>query len=143
MVALLLFAVLVFTIPGSAMADNVPGYKSIGSMVAVIDKETSDASEYSLKVIEEDPVPLSSGAKDYSAPVMPIVLICLAAAFMTMYWAWFNGHRKRIAELMVMGLNDGSEIGDMGDVSIFHPIRTIRFEAELENRVVTDTAKGV
>ena len=31
----------------------------------------------------------------------------------------------------------------MDDVSIFHPIRTMRFETELENQVVSSTAKGV
>ena len=62
---------------------------------------------------------------------------------MTGYYIWFRGHKKRIASLLVMGLNGDVNIEGVDDVSIFHPLRTVRFENELENQVVSSTAKGV
>ncbi len=103
----------------------------------------SGSAEYSLKVIEEQAVPLSAGAPDYSGQVMILVLVSIVIALVVMYGLWYRSHRKRIASLMVMGLEDGVDTTGMEDVSIFHPIKTIRFESELENMVVATTAKGV
>ena len=97
---------------------------------------------YSLKVIEETQVPLSAGTADYRGIATVIVLACIVAAVIIMYFIWFNGHRKRIAELSVMGIDSGLDTADMDDVSIFHPIRTMRFENELENLVVASSTGG-
>ena len=110
---------------------------------------TADETEakldgYSLNVIiEDEPVPLSAGGIDYRGLVMPVVLASLLVAFATGYYIWYRNHRKRIASLLVMGLNGDVDIEGMDDVSILHPFRTVRFENELENRVVSSTAKGV
>ncbi|MBR5406128.1 MAG: hypothetical protein IK111_00665 [Lachnospiraceae bacterium] len=100
-------------------------------------------AEYSLKVIQETEVPLSSGATDYGGIVFIIVLISIAVALVVMYGVWYNNHRKRIAQLYVMGIDGDVGINGMENVSIFHPIRTVRFESELENMVVANTAKSV
>lgn len=98
---------------------------------------------YNLKIIEDSPVPLSAGTKDYSGIATVIVLVCFLAALIIMYGIWFRNHKKRIVELSVMGIDGNIDISGMDEVSIFHPIRTIRFENELENQVVAGTAKGV
>lgn len=98
---------------------------------------------YNFKIIEDVQVPLSSGTTDYSGIVTMIVLVCIIAAVFIMYLVWFNGHKKRIAELSVMGIGSSIDVSGMDDVSIFHPIKTMRFENELENQVVASTAKGV
>ncbi|MCR5801514.1 MAG: hypothetical protein K6G57_04195 [Lachnospiraceae bacterium] len=105
----------------------------------------NQAADYSLniKIIEDGGVPLSSGTPDYSGIVFIIVLISIAIALIVMYGVWYNNHRKRIAQLYVMGIDGEVGINGMEKVSIFHPIRTIRFENELENMVVSSSAKGV
>lgn len=97
---------------------------------------------HSLKIIEETPVPLSAGTPDYSGIATVIVLISIVAAVLIMYWIWFLGHKKRIAELCVMGIDSNIDTGMMDSVSLFHPIRTMRFENELENQVVSKTTGG-
>ena len=99
--------------------------------------------EYSVNVIEDNMVPLSAGASDYSGIMTVVVLIVLVLALIVMYGMWFRAHRKRITELSVMGIDGDLDIKGMDDVSIFHPLRTMRFENELENRVVEGTARGV
>ena len=103
----------------------------------------NQTAEYSFKVIQEGEVPLSSGAPDYSGIVFILVLISIAIALLVMYGVWYNNHRKRIAQLYVMGIDGEVGINGMKNVSIFHPIRTIRFENELENMVVASSAKSV
>ena len=99
--------------------------------------------EYSINVIEDSRVPLSAGVSDYSGIMTVVVLVVLALALIVMYGLWFRAHRKRITELSVMGIDGNLDIKGMDDVSIFHPLRTMRFENELENRVVEGTARGV
>ena len=101
------------------------------------------AENYRFSVIEDPQVPLSAGFADRSGLVVPVVLICIAIALMIMYSMWYRAHRKRIASLMVMGLNSELYINGVEDVSMFHPFRTMRIEKELENRVVEGTVKGV
>ncbi|MBR4719111.1 MAG: hypothetical protein IKP31_02585 [Lachnospiraceae bacterium] len=98
---------------------------------------------YSFKIIDETRVPLSAGVADYSGIATVIVLISILLALCVMYLVWFRGHKKRIAELCVMGIDGDIDMGGMDSVSIFHPIKTMRFENELENQVVSGTAKGV
>lgn len=112
-------------------------------MIRTIGVLTVMQDKYSLKIIEETQVPLSAGTSDYSGIATVIVLLCIILALVIMYWIWFRGHKKRIADLCVMGLEGDIDIGGMDDVSIFHPIRTMRFENELENQVVASAAKGV
>ena len=104
---------------------------------------TMKLNEYSVNVIEETRVPLSSGVSDYSGIMTLVVLVCLAVAVLVLYGLWFRGHRRRIAELSVMGLDGNLDMKGMDEVSIFHPLRTMRFENDLENRVVEGTARSV
>ena len=145
--AVVLLAVLIGTLPARVSGEavvNVPaGYK-----LASIDKEAEEAGseldDYSLRVtIEDEPVPMSSGNTDYRGLVMPVVTASLVIAFLAGYYIWYRGHKKRIASLLVMGLNGDVDIDGMDDVSILHPLRTVRFENELENQVVSNVAKGV
>lgn len=98
---------------------------------------------YSVKIIEENPVPLSSGATDYSGIVLMVVLTCIVIAILVLYSFWYRNHKKRIAQLLVMGLGGEPYVNEMDDVSVLHPFRTMRVERELENRVVQSSAKGV
>lgn len=98
---------------------------------------------YNLKIIEEPAIPLSSGGSDYSGIVLAVVLTCIVIAVFVMYSFWYRNHKKRIAQLLVMGLDSEPYIEGMDDISAFHPFRTIRIERELENRVVQGSAKGV
>ena len=140
-------AVLMCTVPARVSGDSAmnvtAGYKLTASDITS-DEAESRLDDYSLNVtIEEEPVPLSAGSIDYRGLVMPVVLASLLVAFATGYYIWYRNHKKRIASLLVMGLNGDVDIEGMDDVSILHPFRTIRFENELENRVVSSTAKGV
>ena len=98
---------------------------------------------YDLKIIEEGQVPMSAGNLDYTGTVSLIVFLCVLAACVILYAVWFRGHKKRIAELCVMGIDGGVNLNGMEDVSVFHPFRTMRFERELENSVVEGSTKGV
>lgn len=100
-------------------------------------------NNYNLKIIEENPAPLSSGTGDYSGIVLAVVLTCIVIAIVVLYSFWYRNHKKRIAQLLVMGLDSEPYINEMEDVSLFHPFRTMRIEKELENRVVQGSAKGV
>lgn len=100
-------------------------------------------NRYYFKIIEEPQVPLSAGTPDYSGIATVTVLICIVLAVLVMYFVWYRGHKRRIAELSVMGIDSGVDVAGMDDVSIFHPFKTMRFENELENQVVAGTAKGV
>ncbi len=100
--------------------------------------------KYNLKIIDENRIPLSSGVKDYTGAAFVTVIVCIVIALLIMYFIWFKNHKKRIVELSVMGINGGKiDLEGMKDVSIFHPIRTIRFETELENQVVAGTANSI
>ncbi|MCR4807036.1 MAG: hypothetical protein K5857_05110 [Lachnospiraceae bacterium] len=99
--------------------------------------------QYNLKIIEDTPVPLSAGAHDYSGMVMLVVLACIILAIAILYSSWYNGHKKRIAQLLVMGIDNEPYIDGMDCVSAFHPFRTMQIERELEIRAVSNTAKGV
>ncbi len=147
MAAATVLAVLVCTIPARVSGDSVmnapQGYKLVASDITS-DEADSRLDDYSLNVvIEDEPIPLSAGSIDYRGLVMPVVLASLLIAFATGYYIWYRNHKKRIASLLVMGLNGDVDIDGMDDVSILHPFRTVRFENELENRVVSSTAKGV
>ena len=98
---------------------------------------------YNLKIIEENAVPLSSGARDYSSIVVLVVLACIILAFAILYTTWYRGHKKRIAQLLVMGIDNEPYIDEMDCVSLFHPFRTMQIERDLESRAVSSTAKGV
>ncbi len=98
---------------------------------------------YNLKIIEENQVPLSAGTSDYSGIVLAVVLTCIVIAVVVLYSFWYRNHKKRIAQLLVMGLDSEPYINEMDGVSAFHPFRTMRIERELENRVVQGSAKGV
>lgn len=142
-----LLAVLVCTVPARVSGDssmNVPAGYMLAASDITADETEAKLDGYSLNVIiEDEAVPLSAGGIDYRGLVMPVVLASLLIAFATGYYIWYRNHRKRIASLLVMGLNGDVDIEGMDDVSILHPFRTIRFENELENRVVSSTAKGV
>lgn len=100
--------------------------------------------KYYFKIIEETRVPLSAGVQDYTGIALATVLVCIVAALFIMYFLWFRNHKKRIVELSVMGIDDGNiDMEGMNNVSIFHPIKTIRFETELENQVVAGAAKSI
>lgn len=138
---------LVCMIPMRISADGVTdafeGYRLLASNTEVTES-TDTVNDYSLSVIiDDDPVPLSAGNTDYRGMVVPVVICCLAITLVVGYMAWFGSHKKRIASLMVMGITGDVDINGMDDVSILHPIKTIRFENELENRVVSSTTKGV
>ena len=140
-------AILICTVParvsGDAVMNGAPGYKAAASGIEAGESGTK-LDDYSLNVIiEDDPVPLSSGSMDYRELVMPVVTASLLIAFVAGYYIWFRNHKKRIASLLVMGLDGDVDIEGMDDVSILHPVRTVRFESELENQVVSSTAKGV
>ena len=100
-------------------------------------------NEYNIKVIEDGAIPLSAGTRDYSGIVFAVVLTCIVIAVLVLYSFWYGNHKKRIAQLLVMGLDSEPYINEMEGVSAFHPFRTIRIERELENRVVQGSAKGV
>lgn len=100
-------------------------------------------NNYRLKIIEENQVPLSAGTSDYSGIMFAVVLTCLIIAIVVLYSFWYRNHKKRIAQLLVMGLDSEPYIDEMDSVSAFHPFRTMRIERELENRVVQGSAKGV
>ncbi|MCR5421811.1 MAG: hypothetical protein K6E98_12500 [Lachnospiraceae bacterium] len=145
LLAVFLFLALTTGIPSGVIAgneyDNKYGFKTALSDTGVV----SDAAgkEYTLKIIEDDPVPLSAGGIDYKEFVVPIVVFCILFVTGMFYVIWFNNHKKRISSLMIMGLSGDVNIEGMEDVSIFHPIKTIRFEKDMESRVVSSTAKGV
>ena len=139
-------AMLVCWVPTRVSGDAVMGTPMVYKTASDINTGETGAQldDYSLRVvIEDEPVPLSAGNTDYRGLVMPVVTASLLIAFMTGYYIWYRGHKKRIASLLVMGLNGDVNIEGMDDVSIFHPLRTVRFENELENQVVSSTAKGV
>ena len=100
-------------------------------------------NDYNLKIIEESQVPLSAGSYDYSGIMFAVVITCLVIAVLVLYSFWYRNHKKRIAQLLVMGLGGEPYVNEMDDVSVFHPFRTMRVERELENRVVQSSAKGV
>ena len=138
--------VLVCLIPMRISADGVSdpfdGYRLLASNNEAADQDMVD--DYSLSVkIEDEKIPLSAGNTDYRGMVVPVVVCCLLITLAVGYMAWFGSHKKRIASLMVMGITGDVDINGMDDVSILHPIKTIRFENELENRVVSSTTKGV
>ena len=100
--------------------------------------------KYYFKIIDEARIPLSAGNKDYTGIALATVLVCIIAALLIMYYIWFRNHKKRIVELSVMGIDGGNiDMEGMDNVSILHPIKTIRFETELENLVVAATAKSL
>ena len=138
--------VLVCTMPARVSGDAV--MSGPAGMLVSTDIEEGETGvkldDYSLNVIiDDEPVPLSAGTMDYRGMVMPVVTASLLIALMTGYYIWFRNHKKRIASLLLMGLSGDVDIEGMDDVSILHPLRTVRFENELENRVVSNTAKGV
>ncbi len=97
--------------------------------------------DYRFDVIEDNELPLSSGKVDYSENVLRIVACCFAVAVVALYFFWFIGHRKRICFLAdSIGMNLDCK---MESISALHPIRTIRFENELENKVVSSSTKSV
>lgn len=98
---------------------------------------------YNLKIIEENAVPLSAGVRDYSSVVVAVVVACIVLAIVVFYTTWYRSHKKRIAQLLVMGIDNEPYIDEMDYVSLFHPFRTMRIERELESRAVSGTAKGV
>lgn len=101
-------------------------------------------NRYDLKIIDDARVPLSAGTPDYSGIAVATVLVCIVIAILIMYWLWFRSHKKRIIDLSVMGIDGSSmDMEGMDEVSIFHPIRTMRYEMELENLVVSATARSV
>ncbi len=103
----------------------------------------ADTASYNFKIIEENAVPLSAGTNDYSGIVLVVVLMGIVLAILILYTLWFRNHKRRIAQLLVMGLGSEQYIDEMEGVSVFHPFRTMRVEKELENRVVQGSAKGV
>ncbi len=137
-IAALLLFVLVCTMPGSALADA-----GMYRVIKGVSIGNGQLEHYDLKVIEDEEVPLSAGTADYSGTVMVLVLVSIVIALFIMYALWFRSHRKRIASLLVMGIGGDADMGGMDNVSILHPIKTVRYERELENMVVAETAKGV
>ena len=143
-IALTVVICLVFMIPYRADANGHMGFqKDYFKVKSVSQSANNTVDNYNLSVIEDEPVPLSAGDKDYSERALSIVAVCFVVALAGLYITWFRGHKRRITSLVELVANDEPGYETMTEVSIFHPVKTIRFESELENRVVSDSTKSV
>ena len=140
-VSVLLFAVIISAIPAVTEAGENSKQKKEYAAAASYDSEDM-VSDYSLVVIEDEPVPLSAGNRDYSEYVIHVFFVFLLATLIIMYYFWFKSHKQRIIRLHSMSEQLRDEKMDTV-ISMFHPIKAIRYENELENCIASESTKSV
>ncbi|HOO27532.1 MAG TPA: hypothetical protein PLU43_03635 [Lachnospiraceae bacterium] len=102
---------------------------------------SSPVQNYDLVVVQDEEVPLASAPEvNYGRTILWVVSLTVTAVLLLTYFLWYSVYKRRI--LFLIGRLPEAEAESIRRmVTIFHPIRAMQTEKEIENRIAAEYVK--